>query len=98
MSMNGVPAIKGGAMTTAKSERWQGILVEEQPAVRRAVSIVLIALAITIPLGSLGYYSIGDAQVLISIIPVTLAALLFEKWHGCIIGAIAGCAEFIHAR
>ena len=34
---------------------------------------------------------------MLSIIPITLAALLFGKWYGCAIGAITGLTEMLHS-
>jgi len=81
----------------AAPKRWHGILEGEHAAIRRAIIIVLCALAASVPFGSLGFYPIADTHVLISIIPVALAGLLFGKWYGCAVGAIAGLAEMIHA-
>lgn len=81
----------------ATMQVWRGILAGEQAVVRRAVAIVLYVLAVTLPFGSLGFYPIGDAQVQFTILPVALAALLFGKWRGCAVGAVAGVAEMINA-
>ena len=87
----------GGAMVRLGSKRWRGVLAGGQAAVRRALSINLAALAVAMPFGPLGYCPIGGTHVLLSIIPVALAALLFGSWRGCAIGAIAGLAEFVRA-
>ena len=79
------------------SKTWKGILVDEQAVVRRSVAIVLFALAVTVPFGSLGFLPIAETHVLTSIIPVALASLLFGKWRGCAVGAVAGLAEMIHS-
>ena len=84
-------------MGTGESKRWRGLLVNELAEVQRAVMLVLCVLAATIPPGSLGIYPAAETHILISLIPVALAALLFGKERGCIIGALAGLAEMLHA-
>ena len=84
-------------MQEHEQKRWKGALADEQAVVRRAITIVLCVLAASLPLGSLGFYPIGNTHVLVSVIPVALASLLFGKWRGCAIGALAGLAEMIHA-
>ncbi|MBQ9001808.1 MAG: SpoIIE family protein phosphatase [Eggerthellaceae bacterium] len=81
----------------ARSKRWRGILAGEQAVVRHAVAIVLFALAASMPFGSLGFWPVADAHVLVSLVPVALAALLFGKWRGCAVGAVAGLAEMAHS-
>lgn len=81
----------------AAPKRWHGILEGERAAIRRAIIILLCVLAASIPFGSLGFDPIIDTHVLISIIPIALACLLFGKWYGCVVGAIAGLAEMVHA-
>jgi len=77
--------------------RWRGVLANEQAVVRRAVTISLCVLAASLPLGWLGFYQVGTTHMLVSIIPVALASLLFGMWRGCVVGAIAGLAEMVHA-
>ena len=81
----------------ADQKQWRGILANEQDVVRHAVATVLFALAAFVPFGALGFWPIGDTHVLVSIIPVALGSLLFGKWRGCAIGAVAGLAEMVHA-
>ena len=89
---SGAPAL---GQTGAK--RWQGLLAGEQRRVRRAVAAILCVLVVAMAAGQLSMFPLGDSHVLLLLVPVSLAALLFGKWRGCTIGALAGLAEMLHA-
>ena len=85
------------ALEETGTKRWQGLLAGEQRTVRRAVGAILCVLVVAMAAGQLSMFPAGESHVLLLLVPVALAALLFGKWRGCAVGALAGLAEMLHA-
>ena len=84
-------------MQMASSKRWRGMLANEQAMVRRIIAAILSVLVVAMAAAQQSFFPVGNAHVILLLVPVALASLLLGKWQGCAVGAIAGAAEMGHS-
>ncbi len=79
------------------SDKFSGILANQQSDIRNRIFGFLCVFVVGMAFGPLGFYPAGESHALILLFPIALTSLLFGKWKGCIVGAVAGVAEMVHA-
>ena len=87
----------GCVMQVVNAKRWQGILGGELTVVRRTIAVIFSVLVVAMVAAQQSFFPLGDAHVILLLVPIALSSLLLGKWQGCAIGALAGTAEMGHS-
>ena len=77
--------------------RWRGLLSSADNRLRKTALVVLAITCVTMVATQLNYVVIGDAHMIVALAPITAGALLYGPLPACLIGAITGLAELLHA-
>ena len=76
---------------------WRGVMSWSDPRIRVTGIVAACMLCMTMVATQLSYIVVGHAHVIVVLAPLAACALIYGPLIGCLVGAIAGLSELIHA-